>query len=144
MENTIKYRGRNKNGVWAYGSLYVGKHVQFGEYALIFEESDTTTDKHLDNRNAVVFPIDEVKVVQPNTIGMFVGVCDQNGKEVYEGDILLIEDGEGEEYVSEVRKYGEIDYITQDTDYDLLSWVDGFISFEVIGNIYDNPELLKK
>ena len=89
-----------------------------------------------------------------NTIRLmqFTGLLDKNGKEIYEGDILKSELGK----ISEVQWVNEnigvnggeygigyvgwiADFYGDKSDCGLNEW-----NIEVIGNIYENPELLKE
>ena len=81
------------------------------------------------------------------TVGQFTGLNDKNGKKVFEGDILSTENGTfsntGMGYILFYKGmwtsfYGQ-DGIGRDC-FDELHTVCN--SREVIGNIYDNPELL--
>ena len=107
--------------------------------------------------------------VLPETVGEFTGLTDKNGKKIFEGDIVELFDMRGK-IVQECGAFGIA--TTQQIDYDLLDskipfqnnayfcFNDNFISIwelwwnyhqddeplevaEVIGNIYDTPELLK-
>lgn len=92
--------------------------------------------------------------VVSETVGQFTGLHDKNGKEIYEGDILQmwLDDAVEKEggyfhrmyVVLTVEKgfvlWGERMTI-EDAEplFEMLQWKD----CEIIGNIHDNPELLK-
>ena len=89
---------------------------------------------------------------QYGNIMQFTGLTDKNGKEIYEGDILKCVDefNENEKVIEVVFKNGgyciEWDGMFYDgSDITLISWANETgIEFEIIGNIYENPELLKQ
>lgn len=92
--------------------------------------------------------------VDPETVGQFTGVTDKNGKKIFEGDIVLC--FQGKELCSIKPQIFEIKYSVERCGYfldgikrigdDPLTLCIGDIKemIEVIGNIYDNPELLEK
>lgn len=95
--------------------------------------------------------------VIPETVGQYTGLKDNNGKRIFEGDILRIakiSDGLGSYY------HPPLDYhVNVVVKWDLCAWMwetlyedKRYISFpnawchyecEIIGNIHDNPELLE-
>lgn len=75
-------------------------------------------------------------------IMQYTGLHDENGKEIYEGDIVKSFFIDTDENGNEIYKY----YIIE-VKYDevLCSYkIDKFMNLEVIGNIYENKELLNE
>ena len=81
--------------------------------------------------------------VHADTVGQYTGLTDKNGTKIFEGDIVKCNDGGNYQVVFEQRNnsaYFGLAITADDT------WVfdDGAnYILEVIGNIYDDPELLK-
>lgn len=80
--------------------------------------------------------------VIPETVGQFTGLTDKNGNKIFEGDIvkcLSLEYGyvNKEVYYAEDRARFVLGSLGSDYDFE------EYINVEVIGNIYDNPELLR-
>lgn len=85
--------------------------------------------------------------VDPETIGQYTGMTDVNDKKIFEKDIVRFKRVNALGYttarIGEVKYYDELPifYIYANTG-DAWDWVD-CEEIEVIGNIYDNPELMK-
>ena len=81
--------------------------------------------------------------VRPETVGQYTGLTDKNGKKIFEGDIVKAKDGLSNDlfeiygYVD--HKYGSFVIVGECITH--FRWLD--YDVEVIGNIHDNPELLK-
>lgn len=148
----IIFRGKTKNGQWVYGCYYKQKQF-YGEKV----ESDCiiVTDDILSNDLGL-----DYEEVIPETIGQFTGLYDKNGKKIFEGDIVELEEGFWEAIYNAVliekeERYAvyyddgraRYDLKTQDNNLEFkrVAWhqlVEGIV--EVIGNKWDNPELLKE
>ncbi len=138
----IRFRGKRKDGGWEYGLLSIGiegyEIVNTDGMGLFFH-----------------YPVD------PSTVGQYTGLNDKNGVEIYEGDIVLapcaphgkdkysIKPHRCEVFWSQMGMPG---WDLRILDYEPgVKWARGHLclgregdAFEVIGNIHDNPELLKE
>ena len=135
MNREIEFRGKRlDNGEWLYGDLM-----------------------H-DNRSGYyIYPLDSLGLfaenkVAPDTLGQFTGLHDKNGKEIYEGDIVTMmrkpEKQQRRELVRHVVTCHNVcDWVFESLAKEVLGLMianhSDFDSyrFEVIGNIFDNPEL---
>lgn len=128
---TIKFRGKSKlDGRWIFGDLF--RTDLDGDMAIqYYDEEDGWMNED----------------VYENTIGQFTGLFDCNGQEIYEGDIVrIICDGKDIGGIYKMMSYtkGHVSSILpMDNDEDLSIIIPGFEDYLVIGNIHNNPELLK-
>lgn len=116
-KTVIKLNGKEIRGDWKYGDL------------------------HSDG------PFIDEHYVLPETAGQFTGLTDKKGKEIFEGDIANINGALGDSSQNGVVEYCEAEYIIKlkriDDNFDCWARLNDWISkLEVIGNIFENPELL--
>ena len=126
----ILFRGKTEKGEWVYGDLL---HPDL--YGNGYSIEDYTRGKN--NCFDVI----------PETVGQYTGLKDKNGKMIFEGDIVA-----GAVHWLERMKNGVVAFRCGSFG---LIWhrgdVEQFnpftsmcnVEYEVIGNIHDNPELLK-
>ena len=77
----------------------------------------------------------------------FTGKQDKNGNDIYEGDVFCnIKNGKWRVLQKPILKFEDAAYLlcSQDHDfkYELLRYYESDYELEVIGNVYENPELL--
>ena len=130
------FRGkRTDNCEWAYGAPTKDNH---GEMVMV--KSTFECDEY-NCRGANCLYVDE------NTVGQYTGLTDKNGKRIFEGDILRLAYHPEEDVIIEwhdgrfkFRKRNK----PKDYGYESLCCVQNTVDYlKVIGNIHDNPELLK-
>lgn len=136
---------RIDNGEWIEGYLFDngfdGKEKKYFIGGLIIEKYNGTACDEWDITGIDFCEID------PETLCQFTGLCDKNGKRIWENDVVwLVCDGK-EHIYQIVWDNSELDFKATKgeenygTHYEYLLCCE---EIEVIGNIFDNPELLQE
>lgn len=128
---------RVDNGEWVTGYYVKGLDMYDKEVHLIFEPATIFySNGETDGWNEI----------DPPTICQCTGLKDKNGNLIWENDIVFVTDGNGCSGQIDTG-VGEIDFLdglwyisgkVQNALYD----IDKCFQLEVIGNIFDNPDLL--
>lgn len=142
---TIKFRGKNiKTGEWVYG--YYAKHHFYTDKNLNpVKESIITHDIFNDEKKSGCYWTQ----VDGNTLGEYTGMEDNNGKEIYEGDIVtwLFFGGNWEvgkiEFKREESQFRIVNRFSTVDNRESTVSIQNKRNLKVIGNIFDNPELMK-
>lgn len=142
----IKFRGKIKEkGMiesWLKGSLVHITKTYKGE-----EDEQECDIYQIINENGIGFFIDK------HTIGQYTGLKDKNGVEIYEGDIVKIDDDVANAF--NIKSIGKVEYIegsflVMQNDHItilsnslfVLSDINQHFRGRVIGNIWENGDLL--
>lgn len=94
-------------------------------------------------------PIENIQVdVDPQTICQCTGLKDKNEKLIWENDIVFVTDDDGNSGQIDTG-VGEIDFLEglwyiSGTVQNALYDINKVFQIEIIGNIFDNPELLEQ
>ena len=146
MENRFLFRGKRiDNGEWVKGNLIRSNDAEVGYEAIIIPTNDSNMYTKGGSRGDLGF--ENWHRVNETTICQCTGLEDKNGKLIFENDILSGHiDVEFPE--DETRKrvvWHENGWCTNEPGCDDYEELDDFDSenFEVIGNKFDNPELLE-
>lgn len=147
-----RWRGRCiDNGEWVEGQFVPSNTNDGYRMYIIANAKWDNSDDGLDLLETDIYEVD------PSTLGECTGLRDKNGKLIFEGDIVLAYYNSEEKTATGTIRYGKFMDTDSLDDYGYLGWyievqghcisilqpeADG-ICIEVIGNIHDNPELLK-
>ena len=135
MNREILFRGKrvNNNGEWVYG--YLTMCTDGSCYIAI--EIERNVLRYVKGKPSYVFDCIEYEV-DPKTVGQYTGLKDKNGVGIYEGDIVQNE--LGEVFLVEYVRFG---YVLKQTGEPWCKFPYEYDEYEVIGNIYDDLELLE-
>ena len=140
---TIKFRAWDDGKKeWLLGYEYpnLGGFSLDGECVLMGEWANVCTSFMFENNNR---KRTDLKLMQ------FTGLKDKNGKEIYEGDIVIYDRGVGNWTGKRMATTHEIVF-TEEVNAFVMEYGSSYIKlrkhwnyiYEVIGNIHENPELL--
>lgn len=137
----IKFRGKSLDGKWLFGYIYRYVNRDGIDTVAIIEIENNGFDATLN-----------LHKISHNTVGQCTGLHDKNGKEIYEGDIIRSFDSKGEPIIHYLlydnEESGFVAILKGSTKGDFgygrsyQQWITE-CEKEVIGNVHDNPELLK-
>ena len=157
MNREIIFRAKCA-GLWMYGSyVHFDKKPTHNCYNCNYKDFIVSNEADCEH----YYPITEL-----SSIGQYTGLKDKNGKEIYEGDILCLQvpDGTIRHFVIEWADEDRIlrplsDFVPDGNPIRISGWcfnwrgyrlyptvIDGVPDnevMEIIGNIHDNPELMK-
>jgi uncharacterized phage protein (TIGR01671 family) len=140
MDRTIKFRAKRiDNNKWAYGGL-----IQADDYCIIDQGNELYVERDYNFRGDTHFFQLSGVMCDEKTVGQFTGLLDKNGNEIYEGDIIkgfdiIIEVWYSEDTACFMAEMKE----PQNDMVDILGGYDT-ARMEIIGNIYDHPQLIKE
>lgn len=135
MNRDIIFRAKC-SGVWRYGS-YVH-----------FDKKPTNSRCNINYKDFIITNEDDGENYYPITdlssVGQYTGLKDKEGKRIFEGDIVII----GEKLKTKVVYYDgafrmQSEFSPTPTDTTDMGYMMREFSVRVIGNIHDNPELMK-
>ena len=131
----IIFRGKRlDNGEWVYGWPFADTAdcslKKIGKCGCPHDGSEYFIVEWVDDYHEY-----EERQVIPNTVGQYTGLKDKTGKRIFEGDILSLRTGR-----PHVVRFENGAFILEGSAIP-ISFA---IKFEIIGNVHDNPELIKE
>ena len=142
--NEIQFKAKRiDNGEWVKGFLLKGKRTYIVtadnmEYAVV-------------SLNYMA-SIELIEVI-PETVSQYIGLIDKNNEMIFKGDIVKFPDSIGSDEYGELYSVGSVEWSSDSIGFYFTNrWITNMEDFEIedikmidveiIGNIYDNPELL--
>lgn len=142
--------------------LFRAKRIDNGEWVNGYYVYDYAHNAHFIFKNQLVCPncINDRRVdysvcdyeINPETLCQYTGLKDKNGNRIWENDIVVCKQYIGENFVDYHIEYGYVEMkygafgihrSNPDAYYrPFKDWLEDY-EYEVVGNIFDTPELLK-
>ena len=124
------------------------REIKFRAWDKENEKMMKVSSLHLENKEISVKENGTFRLFRMQDLMQYTGVKDKNGKEIYEGDIVKIikSEGYGECY-EQVKYTGKIEYCVSEFRVQPLNLRlsdESIVEIEVIGNIYENKNLLEE
>jgi uncharacterized phage protein (TIGR01671 family) len=123
----IKFRGKRKdNGYWVYGYYVYVPQLQEGQIFTGEIKHSGTTPGSLKRHN-----------VDPATVGQYIGLKDESGEEIYEGDYLKAKDSYTGLYFEGYVTFDNGSFVIKSECMTHYRWID--YEKYIVGNIYEDP-----
>lgn len=128
----ILFRGKSEGNQWEYGNYCIAEKLDKSGVEYFIIDIDAEGSQHY---------------VIPETVGQYTGLTDKNGKRMFEGDIVAgaltwLEKKKNGLVAFKGGSFGLIWYRGDIEQFNAFTSMCN-IEYEVIGNVTDNPELLK-
>ena len=140
----ILFRGKTDKGEWVegfYGQFHNRPTINEPNIHQIFvlftEEEEKENEGHIFSEIGGIW-----HTVIPETVGQYTGLTDKNGTKIFEGDIISISGDFKGIYTCVWEEY-HFDYELENKTMRCCLACVYSDDIKVIGNIHDNPELLK-
>lgn len=142
MEDRYLFKAkRTDNGEWVVGNLITNVFFRLGQsipFILCPDKAEYYCFEDFSEGNGIF-------EVRPETICRCIGSPDRNGKLIWENDVVK---GKYYEKGNSHRHIGQVSYICNSYKVVGVKQYKGYhdslnSSYEVLGNIFDNPELVK-
>lgn len=143
MEDRYLFKAKRiDNGEWVIGNLITNVFFRLGQsipYILCPDKAKYDCFEDFTEENGIF-------ELRPDTICQCTGLKDKNGNLIWENDIMVahLDDAYPEDETYLRVLWHEGGFCTKEKGSEEISPIDKFDQehFEVIGNIFDNPELL--
>ena len=127
--------------------LFKAKRIDNGEWVEGYYQKRYCLS---DSEESLIFHADSYKMweyaeIAPETLCQFTGLCDKNGKKIWENDILMahLDESYPEDATYETVEWSVAGFVTREANSTDRQYLNEFDTkhFEVVGNIFDRPGL---
>lgn len=131
--------------------LFKGKRLDNGEWITghLLRYGDGRARMVSSNTDIFCFEKDESIIqtvahrVDPKTVGQYTGFVDKNGRKIFEGDIVSIYNSKAFLFAVEWNNHYILKCTSNGVSDNILNVIESPEDVEVVGNIYDNSDLIK-